>query len=352
MALFGRRKKEARLTPEQEALLDREPPARLTVTQSPLRAPLQRAVDTVDPAAAADVYAQAETREERCWVVAQFRNMVEDSGDLVQRWANAGADGTMFGLLGEAFAYSRIGWQARGTRTIDTVSGEAYDVFERSHMHGYEKAMQAWRATGEQDITPLAAAQDMLIATDPETVWAHAQKWMSTDKWCVLGWRTLVTQMDARWHGTHQSQIELVHRIVTGAPDGDPVLAVVPRMLFSRWTYLLYFDDMTYDRAREEFWMLAPIQELLITAYRKLYESGAHHPGPFDIDNRNFFAFALYQSGFDVEALREMRTLQGRVTYEPWDTRQSENGLRDFEESREHLIKIVDFGMPLHDGRR
>ncbi len=47
-----------------------------------------------------------------------------------------------------------------------------------------------------------------------------------------------------------------------------------------------------------------------------------------------------------------MRALNGRVTLEPWDTRQQGNSLGDFTESREHLIKIVDFGMPLQDGTR
>lgn len=73
---------------------------------------------------------------------------------------------------------------------------------------------------------------------------------------------------------------------------------------------------------------------------------------PIEIEARNYFAFTLYQSVFDVEALREMRALKGQVTFEPWDTRQDGNGLLDFGESREHVIKIVDFGVPLRDGRR
>lgn len=349
MGLFGRRKQ---VDPALEVAIAREAEPRLVRTQWPLREPLQRAVAAVDPAAAGSVYAQAQTREERSWVVGMFGGMVAEAEDLIPRWADAGTDGSLFGLLGEAYAYNRIGWRARGARTADTVSGQSADVFAVSLQHGYERCMQAWRATGERDITPLAAAQEMLISTDSETVWAHAQSWMRTDQWSVLGWRSLVDQLDARWHGTDQSQLELVHRVATGAPDGDPVLAVVPQLLFKRWTYLLYFGDMTYSQAHAEFWMLSPIQELLHTAYRKLFETGAYRPGPFEIETRNFFAFALYQSGFDVEAHREMRALQGRVTFEPWDTRQEGKGLADFAESREHVIKIVDFGMPLHDGRR
>lgn len=350
MGLFGQRK--PRVDPALEAALAREPEPQLVRTQWHLREPLQRAVTAVDPGGVAAVYAQAQTAEERAWVSEQFRGMIAQAGGAIAGWSVAGVDGSLFGLLGEAHAYSAIGWQARGTSTADTVSGQSANVFADSHLHGYTRAMQAWELTGESDVMPLAAAQSMLIASDAENVWAHAQTWMRVDPWNIQGWRSLVDQLDARWHGTDESQLELAHRIVTGAPDGDPVLTVVPELLFARWTYLLYFCDLTYSQARAGFWMLSPVQELLRTAYRKLFESGAYRPGPYELEARNFFAFALYQSGFDAEALREMRALQGRVTFEPWDTRQDGRGLQDFAESREHVIKIVDFGMPLQDGRR
>lgn len=350
MGLFGKRKPQ--IDPALEAALAREAEPQLVRMQWHLREPLQRAVAAIDPAGVAAVYAQAQTAEERSWVSELFRGMIAEAKHTIPEWVKAGADGSLFGLLGEAHACSAIGWQHRGTSTADTVSDRAADVFTESHMHGYTRAMEAWRLTGESDVTPLASAQAMLIASDPENVWAHAQTWMRVDPWNVQGWHSLVDQLDARWHGTGASQLELAHRIVTDAPNGDPVLGVVPQLLFKRWTYLLYFHDLTYSQAHEQFWALSPVQELLRTAYRKMFESGVYRPGPYELESRNYFAFALYQCGFDVEALREMRALRGRVTFEPWDTRQDGKGLQDFAESREHVIKIVDFGMPLHDGRR
>jgi len=101
MGLFGRRK--PKIDPALEAALDREAEPRLVLTQWPLREPMQRAVDAVDPAAAAAVYAQAQTREERSWVVSIFGGMIRHADEVIPRWADAGKDGSLFGLLGEAY---------------------------------------------------------------------------------------------------------------------------------------------------------------------------------------------------------------------------------------------------------
>ncbi|MGO1770647.1 MAG: hypothetical protein ACTHZX_11900 [Microbacterium sp.] len=350
MGLFGRRR-EQKADPAVAAALEREAVPELARTTSPLREPLQSAVFAVDPAAADAVYRRATTPEERSWVLDQLGRMIADSARVAD-WARAGADPTVFGLLSEAFAHEAIGWQTRGTGRASTVGQDSADRFAESLQRGFVRMIEAWRLSGEADTAILAAAQTMLIASDPETVWAHAQRWMRDDPWNMAGWTSLVTQLDARWHGTDQSQLELAFRINRDAPEGDPVHGVVPMLLFQRWSYLLHFGDLTYSEAREQFWVLEPVREILRTAYRKLHETGAYRPGPYELSERNFFAFALYQCGFDAEALREMRALNGRVTLEPWDTRQQGNPLGDFAESREHVIKIVDFGMPLQDGRR
>ncbi|OKL47357.1 hypothetical protein BM477_06725 [Boudabousia marimammalium] len=119
----------------------------------------------------------------------------------------------------------KISGEYRGYGTIDTVTKEGDEGYERFARLAMQLALQA-QEVDPTDPHPLVLGQGPTRIFDREKALEWAELWQDIDLWNYGGWYMLITLLDSRWLGTENDLKNLAHHLAVGALEGSPALAL------------------------------------------------------------------------------------------------------------------------------
>lgn len=236
-------------------------------------------------------------------LLSHFDKMKQKEMWDAQAWALQQEGFNRLFLLG--IASRAIAYDARGNGLANTVTPEQATMFE----NGMEVSVQAMHEAFEIERDPncIAIAQGAFFALPGWN--EHAAYLQEVAPFNLIGWGTLLLQLDERWMGNADSQFNAAAELVSDAPAGHPILGFISAFAYYRWEFLTGFEyDGDKERARREVFLNSQWQQLL----REGWAKWRTNPADYETQrNASMYFFCLALANMPAEAYEAMLLSRG-----------------------------------------
>jgi hypothetical protein len=258
--------------------------------------------------------ARTEDPNRRAWLVDVFAQV-----DGRPAWCDDWVDrtpGKPFGLLMRGGHSIQWAWEARGSGQAGSVTDEGWRLFAERLRAAQEDFVRAGDldpsdavSWGFRIVCATGLGEDEIVRT---TLFEEARKRFPFLR--IAHDRTLMGLLE-KWGGSHAASFDFARRTCRTAPPGSPVHAILPWAHVERWLYYFAFDDDS-DGAQAYF-PSKVVQDELRAVHDLRFPAGVPRD-PYQMQDRNTFAFCFWLAGDRARAAAEFRKLGPYAAELPW----------------------------------
>jgi hypothetical protein len=214
--------------------------------------------------------------------------------------------------------FIRAAWDRRGGGGAETVTAAGWKGFGECLLAADRDLERAARLD-PVDPTPWAAR---VIIAMGDSRGPRAREWFEEarrrDPWNVPAHRALLSDLCAKWHGSHEAMFQLARESSAKAPQGSGVHGLVPQAHLERWLHAGHFakskqEDPWFGRT-DGYWKEAAVRDEVNAALARL----GGERNVTTVHARNAFAVALFLMDETVRLRPLLEGLEGQWLEIPW----------------------------------
>lgn len=238
--------------------------------------------------------------------------------------------------LAAAWAHGQA-WKARGEGTADIVSDSARDTWTQWNKTAISLMQEADRRANHTDPLVFYSADGAFTILGEEERATMNNHILSIDPWCERIWFSMIEYGDFRWTGSWKNLPNIVSHIAHNAPEGHPVLSLVPLAIDGQNLTLCLFGELPPDDAMDKTWRNPELLEAFQLAYSKFKVNTQDSPRRLLLWER--FAFGATRAKLAAEAVEAMSVTQGEFggLWSGWLHTPAEY----YREKRDHMIRTA-----------
>lgn len=214
-----------------------------------------------------------------------------------------------------------LAWVARGAGFAETVSAKGAQLFFERLALARETLLRAAEAA-PGDPTPWAVLIRVGrgLGLDRDEIGECFAKASAADPGHYHAHYEILQYKCAKWYGSHQEMWTFAREVVSAAPAGSPLCALVATAHAEHASALACEDNVTDpDKVESDYWKRSPVAGEIAKAFQKMHAAA----GPLSPDRLaaySEFAHALWRCGQYKLGAEAFAKLGDRLIAMPWRT--------------------------------